>query len=279
MCLALKNIFSLIIATWLIQHKKGGGLLMQGKKLGLSKKSTRTKFSSLRKKSEDTVSEEQVLLDEIEIPQEPSVPSPQTSEVVTPEIDTPQKHLEKASEIEKLPEATESKPSSDKQSKQSQPQKKRWKPISKARQAFLDEVYVCRKHLKEKYADILSRENPIPLMAGVVTVIAEREGFSKKVVSQAISPYFRLIEYQKKMIVGAVRYNLEGKPEGVVTEEVAKGALKLLARLEELEAERLAEKQAWQQRRDKRKEKKKSKKEKENNDKVLGKSTESQEKD
>jgi sRNA-binding protein len=84
--------------------------------------------------------------------------------------------------------------------------------------------------LIERYPHLFSAEAPKPLASGIHRILREQTGAPMPVLKLALTKLTRRSAYLAALAAGGPRYDIDGKPEGVIGLDDQKGASEALQR-------------------------------------------------
>ncbi len=103
------------------------------------------------------------------------------------------------------------------------------RPEVSTRPPFRVRVEQSRTFLRTTYPALFNSANPPPLKVGIHRDLLERHPeLDVPGLKRALTLHCRSPRYQRKLVAGAVRVDLDGKPDGSVTAEQAARALEML---------------------------------------------------
>lgn len=77
----------------------------------------------------------------------------------------------------------------------------------------------CFDKVQKEWPSLFDLDNPIPLKIGIAHDLNAEDKAPKHIVSNALWYFCRTPQYRSVMLVGATRFDMEGKPDGEVSEK------------------------------------------------------------
>src|ERR1700749_247261 len=96
--------------------------------------------------------------------------------------------------------------------------------------ALSKDAEVLKASLIERYPHLFAVNPPRPLASGIHRVLAEQTGAPKPVVKLALTKLTRRNAYLTALSAGGPRYDIDGRPSGVISADDQQAAVKALQR-------------------------------------------------